>query len=333
MPFHLPDLAPVACAFGLAVMLTPGVRWLARRWGAVAQPRPDRWHKKPTALLGGVAIFLAVAVTQLAVGPSVSNGMGWMIGAAFMFLVGLTDDLRRIRPYQKLTAQLLAAGIVMVDGQSLSSTGSPVFDGLVTVLWLVGVTNALNLIDNVDGLAAGVAAISAGFFAAYFLRHRDTNEAIRLAAFAAALLGFLIYNFNPASIFMGDGGSQFIGFYLATTALQTGSSSDNWLVNVFVLVLFLAVPIFDTSFVTITRLRERRPISQGGRDHTSHRLIALGLSERTTVCVMYVVAIFAGYVGLNLGALAPFAAILVIGLTIGATAYAGILLSRVRPRS
>src|SRR5262249_23097043 len=158
MPLRLPDFVPIVSAFVLAVVLTPAVRALARRWGVVAQPQRDRWHEQPTALLGGVAIFLAVVVTQIAFIPLDTHDVTWLAGAVLLFAVGFVDDLLRIRPYQKFIGQLLGAVLVVFAGPAFSWTGLPLLDTVITLFWLVGITNALNLLDNMDGLSAGVAA-------------------------------------------------------------------------------------------------------------------------------------------------------------------------------
>ncbi len=307
----MPDWAAIPSAFVLTILLTPLVARQARRVGAVARPRPDRWHTRPTALLGGIAIFLAVVITQLGFGLLRPDDIGWFMGWVIMFVLGLVDDLRRIRPSIKLSGQVLAAGVVLVAGSRLSWTGIEVIDCVLTAFWLIGITNALNLIDNMDGLAAGVGAIAAVCFALQFMVAGQTGPALNAAILAAALVGFLIYNFNPASIFMGDSGSQFIGFYLACTALSFPTVVGEYRVaHIVVPILILAAPIFDTSFVTVTRLREGRPISQGGRDHTSHRLVARGCSEASAVGVMYAVGAFIGLLALLVLRLNPLGALM-----------------------
>ncbi|MBY0525326.1 MAG: hypothetical protein K2R98_18105 [Gemmataceae bacterium] len=292
------DILGVAVALAAALVLTPLVRLLARRWGLVSQPRGDRWAKKPTALLGGVAIFASIAVAHATFLPEVPHGWVVLGASAFLFAVGLVDDIRNLKPYQKLVAQLMAAALVVMAGLTLPWTGSALVNMALTVFWLVGITNAVNLLDNMDGLAAGVGAIAAGFLAASFFASGQTVEGLFLTAFAATLIGFLVYNFNPASIFMGDCGSMFIGFFLASAALLhvTGGRSRGVVPVLAVPVLLLLIPIFDTTLVTLVRKLAGRAVSQGGRDHTSHRLVALGLSERKAVCLLYALAALAGLV-------------------------------------
>ena len=308
MSFEPKQLIPVAASFALALILTPIVRRLARRWGAVARPKTDRWHKKPTAMLGGVAIFMSVAsvilMYLLFVVPrpeeivNHSRSYLWVaLGAsAFLFAVGLADDLFHAKPYQKLIGQVMGATFVVYYGLSLPWTGSAAVNMVITIFWLIGITNAVNLLDNMDGLAAGIAAIASVFLAVNFLVNSQPTEALVLAVFAAALIGFLAYNSNPASIFMGDCGSMFIGFFLATTSLMSiaGGRSRSFLPVLAVPILVLLIPIFDTTFVTILRKLSGRSASQGGRDHTSHRLVALGMSERRAVWMLYGFAALSG---------------------------------------
>jgi UDP-GlcNAc:undecaprenyl-phosphate GlcNAc-1-phosphate transferase len=296
MSWSDPTLYGVLLALVAALVLTPLVRFLARRWGMVSRPRGDRWAKKPTALLGGVAIFAAFALAYLTLLPEVRHG--WMVlgASAFLFALGLVDDIRTLKPYQKLVGQIMGAALVVLGGLSLPWTSSPLIDMALTFLWLIGITNAVNLLDNMDGLAAGVAAIAAAFLSATFFAGGQVAEGMLLAAFAAALVGFLVYNFNPASVFMGDCGSMFIGFFLASASLLSvsGGRARGLLPVLAVPVLLLFIPIFDTTLVTVLRKLAGRAVSQGGRDHTSHRLVALGLSERKAVGLLYLLATLAG---------------------------------------
>ncbi|HEX8492723.1 MAG TPA: hypothetical protein VF658_07785 [Pyrinomonadaceae bacterium] len=290
----------VAAALVLALVLTPIVRSLARRRNAVAKPKDDRWHKEPTPMFGGIAIWLSVSLVMAAYLLFVPHDTpyGWVVlgASSFLFLVGLADDLFNAKPYQKLIGQVMGAAFVIYYGLSLPWTSSAPVNMVITIFWLIGITNAINLLDNMDGLAAGIAAIASSFLAVSFITTGQMTEALMLAVFAAALLGFLIYNSNPASIFMGDCGSMFIGFFLASTALMssaTGGRSRSFLPVLAVPILILFIPIFDTTLVTVLRKLSGRAASQGGRDHTSHRLVALGMSERRAVWMLY------GFAGLS----------------------------------
>ncbi len=295
-------LMTVAAALGLALLLTPVVRSVARRRNALARPKDDRWHKEPTPMFGGVAIWLSVSLVTAAYLWFVPHETpyGWVVigASSFLFFVGLADDLFHAKPYQKLIGQVMGAAFVIYYGLSLPWTSSPPVNMIITIFWLIGITNAINLLDNMDGLAAGIAAIASSFLAVSFITTGQVTEALMLAVFAAALIGFLVYNSNPATIFMGDCGSMFIGFFLASTALMSsamGGRSRSFLPVLAVPILILFIPIFDTTFVTVVRKLSGRAVSMGGRDHPSHRLVALGMSERRAVWMLYG---FAGCAGL-----------------------------------
>ncbi|MDT7780447.1 MAG: UDP-GlcNAc:undecaprenyl-phosphate/decaprenyl-phosphate GlcNAc-phosphate transferase [Acidobacteriota bacterium] len=289
MPFSSSHLVPAAVALALALVLTPLVRAFARRRGVIAKPRGDRWNKNPTAMMGGVAIYLAVTVTFLLFVPHTREGWVVMGASTALFLVGLVDDFLHIKPYQKLIGQVLGASAVVYFGLLLPWGWGASAAMALTIFWLIGITNAINLLDNMDGLAAGVSAIAAVFIAASFAGNGQLTEAAMLAVFAAALVGFLVFNSNPASIFMGDCGSMFVGFFLASSALlsASGDRGRSFIVVIAVPVLILFIPIFDTTLVTVVRKLSGRAASQGGRDHASHRLVALGLSERRAVWMLY----------------------------------------------
>lgn len=323
MLFSPLKLLAVATSFGLALILTPIIRSSARRLGIVAKPKIDRWHKKPTAMLGGVAIWLSVVISFLLFIPQTTYGRIIVLASSFMFLVGLIDDLIHIKPYQKLIGQILGSAFVVYYGLSLPWTHSVLVNMALAIFWLIGITNAVNLLDNMDGLASGIAIIGAGFLSLSFVNTGEYAEALMLVTFAAALAGFLVYNSNPASIFMGDSGSMFVGFLLASSALMnvSGGRSRSFLPVLAVPILVLFIPIFDTTFVTILRKLSGRAASQGGRDHTSHRLVALGMSERHAVWMLYgfaalsgVLALFVQHVKLDvsLAAIAGFTILLTL---------------------
>src|SRR5438034_6247865 len=331
-PLSLSNLIPPAVSFALALLLTPLVRALARGWGFVAKPKTDRWHKNSTAMMGGVAIWLAVAGTYLFLVPH--SPQRWVVvgAACFLFLVGLVDDWLHIKPYQKLIGQVVGAAIVVNYGLALPWTRSLSVNMVITIFWLIGVTNAINLLDNMDGLATGIAAIASGFLTLNFVASNQPTEALMLAVFAAGLVGFLIYNSYPASIFMGDCGSMFIGFFLASAALVNlpGGRSRSFVPVIAVPNLVLFIPIFDTTFVTILRKLSGRAASRGGRDHTSHRLVALGMSERRAVLMLYGLAALSGVLAIAVRQMKPDVSIaLVAGFTLALTLL-GVYLAGVR---
>ena len=319
----IPPLFAMAAGLGISAVATPAVRSLARRYGFVAQPRPDRWHQRPTALLGGVAIYLAIIVPLVAFSGAGSKILLLAGGLTGMFLLGLVDDLIKLSPHQKLIVQIVIATLV--------GAGGIVFEGLplrilavpLTVFWIVAITNAFNLLDNMDGLSAGVACVTGVVLAAIGVLEESSEVAVAGMAVAGASLGFLLYNSSPASIFMGDAGSLSLGFTVGGLSILGNSygASQNVLLTLVVPIVVLGVPLFDTTLVSTVRTLYGRSISQGGRDHTSHRLVALGLSEKQTVWVLYLIsAIFGAFAVatrfMDVLMSVAFLALLVVGLVL-----------------
>ncbi len=325
-------LVPGLVALGVVVVLTPVVRAGARRWGAVARPRSDRWHSKPTALMGGIAIFCGFAAAYAILWPSPLKQLPLLgLCALGMFTLGLVDDLVSLRPAAKLAGQIVVASVFTLAGVRLVYAFVPVIDFGITVLWLVGITNAINLLDNLDGQAAGITAIAAGFLTYFFWVAGQPVEASLSAALAGAALGFLVYNWSPASIFMGDSGSLFLGFTLAgVTLLNQTHRTRNLLATLAVPLLLLMVPILDTALVTLARKAHGRAVSQGGTDHISHRLVALGLSERVTVLVVYAVALASGFMAIFVRTLPMPIAIVLVPVFLGLLWFGLMVVARVR---
>ncbi len=292
----LQEWSSIAVAFGVALVSTPLVRGLARRVGMVAKPRADRWHKNPTALLGGISIFAGVAAGAMMVRLTGEQTLWLYLGGIFVFVLGLVDDIWHIRPLQKLMGQVAAALMLLMAGSLLPWTGLSALDYAISFVWIIGITNAINLLDNMDGLATGISLIAATFFAVVLWQLHLREWSVLAAVLAASLAAFLIFNSNPASIFMGDSGALFIGYVLSAVSLRAAAhlADEPFRKSVLVPVLVLLVPIFDTTFVTIMRKLAGRPASQGGRDHTSHRLVALGWSERQAVWILSALAIACG---------------------------------------
>ena len=331
-PFKPSSIVAPVVSLVLAAALTPVVRALARRWGFVAKPKTDRWHKHPTAMMGGVAIWLAVIATYLAAVPHTSQSWVVIGASSFLFLVGLVDDWLHIKPYQKLIGQVIGAAAVVNYGLLLPWTRSLPANMLITIFWLIGITNAINLLDNMDGLATGIASIASACLTFNFIAAGQTTEAMLLAVFTAALIGFLIYNSNPASIFMGDSGSMFIGFFLSSAALinLSGGRSRAFVPVLAVPILVLFIPIFDTTFVTILRKLSGRAASQGGRDHTSHRLVALGLSEKRAVLLLYGLAALSGLLAIVVRHIKPDVSIALLAMFTLALTLLGVYLAGVK---
>ena len=284
-------------------------------------------------MLGGVSIVIAVVGTLLALAPPTREGRIVIGASVVLFLVGLADDFFHSKPYQKLIGQLLGATAVVAFGLVLPWTSYFAVNLLITLFWLVGITNAVNMLDNMDGLAAGVSAIAAAFLGLNFIINQQWPEAVMLAGFAGALIGFLVYNHHPASIFMGDCGSMFVGFFLASSALVSGTGggrSRSVAAVLAVPVLVLLVPIFDTTFVTLMRKMAGRAASQGGRDHTSHRLVALGLSEKHAVWMLYTFSVAAGSLAMLVRHAPLEVSVAAIAIVTVALTLLGIYLARVR---
>ena len=319
-------------SFALGTALTYLVRELAHKFNFVAKPKTDRWHKRPTAMLGGAAIFLTTVFIYLLFVPKTTESLVVMAGGVVLFFVGLIDDVLHIKPYQKLIGQFIGVAIVVGFGLVLPWTNSDILNIAITAFWLVGITNAINLLDNMDGLSAGIAAIAAFSLAIGFGAGGQESELLLLAVFIGALVGFLVFNFNPASIFMGDCGSMFVGFFLAASVLLTdaGGRSRGIVSILAVPALVLFVPIFDTTFVTVLRKIWGRKASQGGRDHTSHRLVALGLSERDAVLLLYGLALIAGLISLLVRELQTAQSLAIILFFTIVLTITGVYLSKVK---
>ena len=274
----------------------------------VAAPRADRWHTRSTPLLGGSGIFaglLVAAGVALAAGliPASRELGGILGGCAILFAAGLLDDVYRLPPLAKIGAQGAAAALVLVSGVRVEIVGNPIAATALGALWLIGMTNAFNLLDNMDGLAATLATIACAFFAvdAYTV-HPSHLVAVLALGICFACLGFLPYNLrlsHPAAVFMGDSGSQVLGFALAALGLASSwTVAGSTVATLLLPVLVLAVPILDTTLVTIVRLLEGRPVTRGGRDHTSHRLVYQGLSDKRAVVLLGIVSAALGLTSL-----------------------------------
>ena len=327
---------PFLAAFGAALGLVPLARLVATRRGFVSQPREDRWHRRPIALFGGVAI-----------GVTLFAGLGLLRGVAglpvliacagLIFAAGLADDVVSLKPSTKLVIQIALASVLVFFRYRLNWTSSLTLDTMLTLIWVVGMTNAFNLLDNMDGLCAGIALIVGTALLVGLAPATPGTEAFYQSQYLALLLGaiagFLVYNFHPASIFMGDSGSLLIGFSFAAITLSHGdriAAKSNPLTIVAVPLLVLLIPIFDTTLVTASRILSGRSPADGGRDHSSHRLVAIGLSERAAVAVLWLLAAVGGALGVavdfyNLSWSGLVAALFLIAMVIFA-----VYLSRVR---
>lgn len=290
-----------ACAFTSAAVLSSGLTYLlirrSFRLRLVAQPRADRWHGEPTPNTGGLAILVASACGYCAfVSPRYAL---IAICAACVSLLGFLDDRVQLRPLIKFAGQSVAAIVVIASGVVFRITPWEWVNLILTFLWIAGITNAFNLIDNMDGLCAGVAVIIGGSRMVLAIQNHDAAGALLLAVLSGSVLGFLVFNHKPARIFMGDCGSMFVGFSLGALAIASPVPNTRVFVSaLFYPALAFLYPIFDTILVSVLRRGAGRPISKGGRDHSSHRLVSLGLSERKAVWLLWLLAAIGAVAGL-----------------------------------
>ncbi len=284
-------------AFLLALIFTPVAIKIAPIIGAVDIPKDNRrMHTKAMPRFGGMAIYIGTVTSMLIFLPISTQLMGVIAGGTLIFLVGIIDDLRNLPAKVKLGCQILCAFILFQFSVRIDFIGIPFGEGyyflpwivslIVTVIWIVGITNTINLIDGLDGLAGGVAFIASITIAyAAFINGR-TEACMAMLAIAGGALGFLPFNFNPAKIFMGDGGALFLGFMLAGLSVMSPMKSATMLATV-VPVLVLGLPIFDTAFAILRRLINKRPIMEADKGHLHHRIMAAGLGQRRTVLTLY----------------------------------------------
>ena len=327
------EILIIATALVLALGATPVVRRLAHRFDVMDHPNGRKVHVTPTPLLGGLAIYAAFMVALLFLGNRfyISQLIGIIVGATFVSLLGVVDDSRGIRPLFKLAGQAIAALILIISGVSAEVTPWAWFNVLITIVWVVGITNAMNLLDNMDGLSSGLAAIAAAFFLVLASLSGQFLVGALSAALLGACIGFLRYNFNPASIFMGDSGSLFLGFVLAATAIKLRFPSNAVVVTWMVPVLVLGLPIFDTTLVFISRLRRGlNPLTTPGKDHISHRLARLTHgSRREAVLTCYLIACAFGLIAIFVTKAGVIEAYIVAGLVLVACTWGILKLEKV----
>lgn len=330
-------LFPLAALISFAA--TPVAMAVARRLGFLDLPAANKAHQNPTPLLGGLAIVLTFLALFIQAGIGLTAPVsGILAGGLLMAVVGLVDDGRRLSPRTKLTWQVLAAAITVSCGVRAFPAASQWISLPVTFVWLVGITNALNLLDNMDGLCAGVSAICAGILYAVFITPGFSPDpqaggvfAFISLALAGSCTGFLSFNFPPARVFMGDCGSLFIGFTLASLSLLAGASGGTGLTpGAAVPILILGVPIFDTVLVTVTRALAGLPVSLGGKDHSSHRLRNMGFSPRQVALIIYLLSGTLGLCGLWLVRGNSPLAFPVLGSALAGSVILGFSLGRIR---
>ncbi len=304
----------------IALLMTPIIIRFARRFRIAAIPGHRHVHETPTSDIGGIAIYVSMLCMTVpvlflsnVVGDKFRDNLSQVVvlltASSFMFVVGLLDDLKKegIRARVKLAAQLLASVVICASGIRIESIVVPEwftvqfgwFSWPLTLIWLVGITNAVNLTDGLDGLAAGISAITCGVIAVFAIHTGNVVMAVLMLALLGSLTGFLFFNFNPAKIFMGDCGSMFLGFTIASSSILCSTKSPV-LVGLALPVLALGIPIFDTLFAILRRFLERRSIFSADRGHFHHRLLDAGLHHRQAVIAIYIVTLIAAVLGMSM---------------------------------
>ena len=279
-------------ALMLAVSSTPAARWIAPRLGFMDLPDARRVHRHPIPRLGGAAIYLAAIAALLIFGEqfSIPQAVGVLLGATLVSFFGLWDDRRSLSPALKLLGQFVAAGILLMTNVRVGIFPYQWLNAVITLVWVIGITNAMNLLDNMDGLSGGVGAVASAFFLLLAAMNGQFLVGALSAALLGACVGFLVYNLNPASIIMGDSGALFLGFMLASVGIKLRFPENVYIVTWMVPVLILSVPIFDTTLVVVSRLLRRvNPLTTPGKDHLSHRLVNMGFTQREAVMILYLV--------------------------------------------
>lgn len=280
----------------VSYLITPFIRTIAVRTGYLDHPKDNKVHAHPTPLLGGLSIFIAFVIALLPKEQVIlaHTVRALLLGASILLLIGLIDDRMGMMPNFKLLGQFLAAMVVIKAGIRIGFVNNYYISVALTYLWIIGLTNAINLSDNMNGLSAGIAAISAVFFGV--IAYIDGQPVVSAISFALAgsTLGFLRYNFPKASIFMGDAGSLVLGYVLAVIAIMGKWTACVWTTSLMVPLLVLGYPIFDTALVSIVRILEGRSIFQGGKDHSSHRIALTGFKRHRTVLLIYGICFILG---------------------------------------
>ncbi|MFI3312507.1 MAG: MraY family glycosyltransferase [Eubacteriales bacterium] len=322
----------IVCALAVAALIsfavTPMVRTLAIRVGAVDIPKDNRrMHKEPIPRLGGLAIFLGFILSALLFGDLERSIQGILLGATMIVVLGILDDTMTLKALPKFLVQIAAAGVVVYYGNVIQYVSNPILTshapyidlGMwavpVTIIWIVAITNAVNFIDGLDGLAVGVSAISSGTLLVTAILVSESNVAIMMASLLGACLGFIPYNRNPAKIFMGDTGSTFLGFVLATLSIQ-GLFKLYAIISFAVPFLILGLPIFDICFAITRRLAKGQNPMVADRGHVHHRLIDMGFNQKQAVAISYMITAILGLAAVVLTSSGALKALILLGAVI-----------------
>ena len=318
-------LIALAAAAAISFLTTPMVKSLAYRVGAIDVPKDNRrMHKVPIPRLGGLAIFIAFLLTVLIFADIDRQIRGILLGAVMIVVLGVLDDILTLKALPKLLVQIAAAAMAVYHGCVIQFFSNPnVFSDAtyislgwlsvpVTIIWIVAITNAVNFIDGLDGLAVGVSAISTASLVVIALLVQENNIAIILVALFGACLGFIPYNMNPAKIFMGDTGSTFLGYILATLSV-TGLFKLYAIISFAVPFLILGLPIFDICFAFLRRIAKGQNPMKADRGHVHHRLIDMGFSQKQAVAIVYMLTAILGLAAVLLTSSGELKALILIG--------------------
>ena len=348
MPVQISVIGAVAAALLTAAIVafitTPVVRTLAFRVGAVDIPRDSRrMHNHPIPRMGGLAIFFGFILSALIFVPLDAPLRGMLLGAVIIVILGIFDDIYALPALPKLLVQIAAATVAVLMGNQIEVLSNPnIFSSNpywdlgflsipISVFWIVGITNAVNLIDGLDGLACGVSTISSMTMLVIALSVAEPNVALIAAALAGGCIGFLPYNLNPAKIFMGDTGSTFLGYVLGVVSIQ-GLFKYYTLISFVVPFLMLGLPIFDTCFAFIRRIAHGQSPMHADRSHIHHRLIDMGLNQKQAVAVLYVVSTILGLCAVVLTTISALRAMLLLFALCLAGAVGGLIYFNTHPR-
>ena len=293
-------LETIVISFLLSYLLTPFVGRVALKINYLDHPKSNKVHAHPVPLLGGVAIFLAFLITLLSkahifyLPPIVMFSAGCFV----LLVVGLIDDKMGMMPSFKLFGQFLAAILVVKGGIRVGFMGNYYLNVIFSYVWIIGITNSFNLLDNMNGLSSGIAGIAAAFFGTIAYLNGQFSVSVLAFAMAGSSFGFLKHNFPKARIFMGDSGSLVLGYTLSVLAIMSGWQYGKSITTILIPFIILGYPIFDTLLVIVMRIYQKRSIFQGGKDHSSHMLALLGFKRYRTVLVVYVICFLLGTVAL-----------------------------------
>lgn len=298
-------IMPFIISMAISLFMTPIARKIAVKVGAIDIPKDERRvHKKPMPLMGGLAIYISIIVASLIYLPVDKTLVSIIVGGTLIFISGVIDDIKGLSPRVKLIFQIVAAIILIFGDVKIDAITNPFtktsnlvelngFSIPITIFWVVGITNTLNLIDGLDGLAAGVAMIASLSFLFVANKFNYLPVTIMSSIVGGSCLGFLPYNFNPAKIFMGDTGALFLGFMLAALSIE-GVMKSVATIAVVVPIIILGVPIFDTTFAIFRRLLNGRSIAEADKGHLHHRLLKMGFSQKKTVLILYSISAIFG---------------------------------------